>query len=403
MTDSFTPNSCDEIRDAVRWAVVNDAQMEILGGGTKRGWGKPMQTNHTLDLSALNKILLHEPEELILRAEAGTPLAEIEQRLTAFDQMLAFEPPDIGPLMGLAAGQQTLGGVIAANMAGPRRIKAGAARDHFLGFVAVSGRGETFRSGGRVMKNVTGYDLCKLMAGSFGTLAVLSEITVKVLPVGQKARTVLVLGLDDAHAAEAMAAALNSSHEVSGAAYLPRAIADRSSVRRVADFGKTVTALRMEGPEPSVEHRSAALRVLLGEWGKTEELHGHNSSDLWAEVRDVSYFVDDQANAIWRLSAPPHSVPTLLTELVNDVGAEYFSDWGGGLVWLSASPRERTARKIRSAADSCGGHATLIRGPDDLRTAVPVFHPQPGPVAALSERLRKQFDPKDVLNPRRMS
>ncbi|MCY4190840.1 MAG: hypothetical protein OXD42_05890 [Rhodospirillaceae bacterium] len=143
--------------------------------------------------------------------------------------------------------------------------------------------------------------------------------------------------------------------------------------------------------------------MLLGEWGKTKELHGNNSSDLWAEVRDVSYFVDDQANAIWRLSAPPHSVPTFLTELVNDVGAEYFSDWGGGLVWLSASPGERAARKIRAAADSCGGHATLIRGPDDLRAAVPVFHPQPGPVAALSERLRKQFDPKDVLNPGRMS
>ncbi|MCY4190312.1 MAG: FAD-binding protein, partial [Rhodospirillaceae bacterium] len=143
MTDSFTPNSHDEIRDAVRWAMANDAPMEIRGGGTKRGWGKPLQTNHTLDLSALNKILLYEPEELILQAEAGTPLAEIERRLTAFDQMLAFEPPDIGPLMGLAAGQQTLGGIIAANMAGPRRIKAGTARDHFLGFVAVSGRGET--------------------------------------------------------------------------------------------------------------------------------------------------------------------------------------------------------------------------------------------------------------------
>jgi len=376
--------------------------MEILGGGTKRGWGKPLRTDHTLDLSALNKIRLYDPEELILQAEARTPLAEIEPRLTAFDQMLAFEPPDIGPLMGLAAGQQTLGGVIAANMAGPRRIKVGAARDHFLGFIAVSGRGETFKSGGRVMKNVTGYDLCKLVAGSFGTLAVLSEVTVKVLPVGQKTRTVLVLGLDDAQAAEAMVAALNSSHEVSGAAYLPPAITDRSSVRCVADFGKTVTAVRIEGPAPSVEYRSAALQALLREWGKTKELHDHNSSDLWAEVRDVSYFVDDQANAIWRLSVPPNSVPTFLTELVNDVGAEYFLDWGGGLVWLSASPRACAARKIRSAADSCGGHATLIRGPANLRAAIPVFHPQHGPVAALSERLRKQFDPKEILNPGRM-
>ena len=402
VTENLSPKSHDDILDAVRWAVAEMAPLEIVAGGTKRGWGKPLRTNHVLDLSAIAGIRLYEPEELILQARAATPLAEVEAALAEHGQQLAFEPPDLGPLFGRPAGQQTLGGALMANLAGPRRIKAGAARDHFLGFIGVSGRGETFKSGGRVMKNVTGYDLCKLMAGSFGTLAVLSEVTVKVLPAGEKTRTVLVAGLDDERAAAAMAAALNSSHEVSGAAHLPAGIAVRSAVGYVRDPGAAVTAVRVEGPGPSVEHRCAALRTLLGAWGATEELHGHNSATLWAEVRDVSFFAADQAKAIWRLSAPPAAAAGFLPGLVRDTGADYFSDWGGGLVWLSASPDEAVANRIRAAADSCGGHATLVRGPDVLRAAIPVFQPQPAPVAALSERLREQFDPNGVLNPGRM-
>ncbi len=402
VTESLSPKSHDGVLEAVRWAVAEGAPLEIVGGGTKRGWGRPPATNHVLDLSALAGIRLYEPEELILQAHAATPLAEVEAALAENGQQLAFEPPDLGPLFGRPAGQQTLGGTIAANLAGPRRIKSGAARDHFLGFAGVSGRGETFKSGGRVMKNVTGYDLCKLMAGSFGTLAVLSEVTVKVLPAGEKTRTALVYGLDDATAAEAMAAALNSSHEVSGAAHLPAGIAEQSTVGYVRDSGTAVTAVRVEGPGPSVEHRCAALRDLLGAWCPTEELHGRNSAALWAEVRDVSYFAGDTANAVWRLSAPPAAPAGFLKDLAQEIGAEYFADWGGGLVWLSAPPTETAARRVRDAADSCNGHATLVRGPEALRSAIPVFHPQPAPVAALSERLRAQFDPQGVLNPGRM-
>ncbi|MDE0717989.1 MAG: FAD-binding protein, partial [Rhodospirillaceae bacterium] len=331
MTESLAPKSHDDVLDAIRWAVAEEAPLEIVGGGTKRGWGRPPATNHVLDLSALAGIRLYEPEELILQASAATPLAEVEALLAENGQQLAFEPPDLGPLFGRPAGRQTLGGAIVANLAGPRRIKAGAARDHFLGFAGVSGRGETFKSGGRVMKNVTGYDLCKLMAGSFGTLAVLSEVTVKVLPAGEKTRTVLVYGLEDGPAVEAMAAALNSSHEVSGAAHLPAGIAARSAVGYVCDAGAAVTAVRVEGPGPSVEHRCAALRDLLAEWGATEELHGRNSAALWAEVRDVSYFAGDTENAVWRLSAPPAAPAGFLNGLAEDLDADWFADWGGGL------------------------------------------------------------------------
>ena len=400
------PQSHDDIRDAVREAVAGQAPLEIVAGGTKRGWGRPPAADRVLDVSALAGIRLYEPEELVLQAGTATKLADIEAALAANGQQLAFEPPDLGPLMGGPAGAQTLGGVLMANLAGPRRIKAGAARDHFLGFAAVSGRGESFKSGGRVMKNVTGYDLCKLMAGSFGTLAVLSEATVKVLPAGEKTRTVLVHGLDAAQATAAMAAALNSAHEVSGAAHLPAGIAARSATGRVGGAGSAVTAVRVEGPEPSVVHRCAALHDLLAPWGDVDELHSRNSAALWAELRDVAYFAGDgarRATAIWRLSAPPAAPAGFLHRLAEETGADWFADQGGGLVWLAAPAEETAAAAIRAAADSCGGHATLVRAPAALRAAIPAFHPQPAPVAALSERLRAQFDPKRVLNPGRMA
>ena len=168
------------------------------GHGSKRAIGRPAQTDLTLDLSALSGITLYEPEELVLSAKAATPLAEIEALVAAKGQQLAFEPMDYATLLGGVAGRGTIGGALAANLSGPRRIKAGAARDHFLGFSAVSGRGETFKSGGRVVKNVTGYDLCKLIAGSWGTLAAMTEVTIKVLPAAETEETLLIRGLEPA-------------------------------------------------------------------------------------------------------------------------------------------------------------------------------------------------------------
>ena len=166
----------------MQWALGEGKALELVGHGSKQAIGRPAQTDATLDLSALTGITLYEPEELVLSAKAGTPIAEIEALVGAEGQQLAFEPMDYAAILGAAAGRGTIGGVLAANLSGPRRIKAGAARDHFLGCTAVSGRGETFKSGGRVVKNVTGYDLCKLMAGSWGTLAAMTEVTIKTLP-----------------------------------------------------------------------------------------------------------------------------------------------------------------------------------------------------------------------------
>ncbi|MDH3703604.1 MAG: FAD-binding protein, partial [Alphaproteobacteria bacterium] len=240
MTERFKADSAEQVRELVAWAAAERQPLEIVGAGSKRGFGRPGNANHQLELAALSGVSLYEPGELVLTAGPGTTVAEIEELLAASRQQLAFEPPDLGPLLGGAPGAGTLGGMVACNLSGPRRIKAGGARDHVLGFQAVSGRGEFFKSGGRVVKNVTGYDLSKLMCGAMGTLGVLTEITVKVLPMAEKVWTVLVLGMDRSAAGAAMTAALQSPHEVSGAAYLPRDLAEVSSVSYVAGAGSGV-------------------------------------------------------------------------------------------------------------------------------------------------------------------
>lgn len=423
MRTDIKPANIDQIVDTVRAALAEQQPLEIVGGGTKRSLGRPIQAGTTLDLSGLSGIISYEPAELILTCLAGTPLAEIEAALAAKNQQLAFEPGDWGPLYGAPAGQGTIGGVLACNLSGPRRLKAGAARDHFLGVSAVSGRGEIFKAGGKVVKNVTGYDLPKLLCGSYGTLAVMAEVTLKVLPAPEKSRTVLLFGLDDDRAIAAMSAALSSPHEVASAAHLPARIAARTGIDLVARPGMAVTAIRIEGPGPSVDHRCTALRRELGAGIATEELHSMRSMMFWRAVRDAAPLLPDPATQLWRLSVPPaagarvvRDIATGLHSLRRGEGAkgeseatraaiDYYYDWAGGLIWLTLSPRsDAGAVLIRAAiAHHGGGHATLIRAGKDVRIAVPVFEPQAEPLAILSGRVKESFDPQRILNPGRMS
>ena len=397
------PTSADDLLASVKDALAAATPLEILGRGTKRDLGRPFQAGRKLDLSAMTGVTLYEPGELVLSARAGTPLAEIEVLLKQNRQELAFEPPDLGPLLGGAASMQTIGGVIAGNLAGPRRIKSGAARDHFLGFTAVSGRGEVFKSGGRVMKNVTGYDLSKLLAGSWGTLAVMSDVTLKVLPAAEKTRSVLVMGLDPAQATQAMAAALQSPHEVAGAAYLPAPLSARSSASYVSNAGASVTALRLEGTPGSVAWRCEQLKTQLAAFGPVEELHSMNSAKLWRELRDVAYLVQPQDRPLWRLSVPPQSGAAMIAQISRLIDATWFLDWGGGLVWLTV-PRDVHDAGAALIRDAVGehGHATLYRAPADLRAQIAVFQPQPPALAALTRRVKDSFDPQRILNPGRM-
>ena len=307
MTD-VAPESEAQVADFLRWALAEEMPVELIGNGSKRRLGAvqgpTLQAAHTLSLRGMSGITLYEPEELVLRALPGTTIAEITDTLAAKNQMLAFEPPDWGPLFGAPAGTGTLGGAIGCNLAGPRRIRHGAARDHLLGFRAVNGRGESFKSGGRVMKNVTGYDLSKLIAGSMGTLAAMTEITLKVLPRAEKLRTVLIYGLEPDAATRAMVRAQQQPFEVTGAAYLPAKMAAQSAIDLVRAPGTSVTAIRLEGAPASTADRCARLRTLLRAETRAadEELHGTRSSTFWQEVADVAPLLRDPATTILRLA-----------------------------------------------------------------------------------------------------
>jgi glycolate oxidase FAD binding subunit len=400
VTDVLKPTDTAQVEEAVRWAIAHDKALELVGTGTKRALGRPSQTDVTLDLSAFTGVTLYEPDELILSARAGTPLSEIEDLLDRNNQQLDFEPMDYGPLLGQPAGQGTIGGAIAANLSGPRRIKAGAARDHFLGVTAVTGRGEAIKSGGRVVKNVTGYDLCKVFAGSWGTLGAMTDVTIKVLPKPETEATVVVEGLDDAQATAAMSAALGSSCDVSGAAHLPDHVA---SWFDGLPKPEAATVLRLEGVAPSVEHRRQMLAGLMRAFGSVAMLDETSSKALWRSVRRVAPFAADSARArpLWRISTAPaqaHRLVDLITP-----AAQMFYDWGGGLVWVAMPfEDEADAGSIRSAVAELGGHATLVRAPVSLRASVDVFQPQDAGLAALSKRVKESFDPKGVLNPGRM-
>jgi glycolate oxidase FAD binding subunit len=404
MSADIRPRDAAEAEQAVQWALAEDKTLEIIGRGSKRAVGRAAQWDATLDLSGLSEITLYEPAELVLSAKAGTPLVEIETLLAANAQELAFEPADYGPLLGGPPGAATIGGVIAANLSGPRRLKAGAARDHFLGVTAVSGRGETFKSGGRVVKNVTGYDLCKLLAGSWGTLAAMTEVTVKTLPRAETEETLLVLGHDDAAAAMAMTGAMGSYADVSGAAYLPAGPASR--VGELHAIGSGATAFRLEGVAPSVAHRKDLLAKVLAGFGKLENLSAAASRTLWRAIRDVAAFAADGPvgdRYVWRISTAPTRGVEIGRKLAETAQAESFYDWAGGLIWAALPPADDAgAALVRALVGAAGGHATLIRAPAALRAKVDVFEPQNPALAALTKRVREGFDPRGVLNAGRM-
>ncbi|RYG92982.1 FAD-binding protein [Loktanella sp. IMCC34160] len=369
-----SPTTEEELSGIIAGA---EGPFRILGGGT-RPIGRPVQGT-PLSVAGLSGITLYEPGALTMVVRAGTPLDQIEAALWAENQRLPFEPMDHRPLLG-TSGTPTIGGVIAGNISGPRRVQAGAARDYMLGVRFVDGAGRILKNGGRVMKNVTGYDLVKLMTGSWGTLGVMTEVSLKVLPRPGAAATLSLTGLDDATAVRAMAAALGSPFDVSGVAHDPAA-------------GETL--IRVEGFATSVAYRAGRLSELLAPFGAanvSDDVEGVRAR--WREIRDVQTMAG-QPGDVWRLSVKPSDAPGIVAR----AGAEQvLYDWGGGLVWL----RLAEGTDLRARLGAFGGHATLIRASAETRAAIAPFHPDPAPVAALSEGLRKRFDPKEVLNPRLM-
>jgi glycolate oxidase FAD binding subunit len=389
---TLKPGGMDEVEAAIEEALARRESLEVVGTGSKRAIGRPSEATDILDLSLIAGINSYEPEELVLTAEAATTVAHISDALSARKQMLAFEPPDFSQLLGTGSG--SIGGVFASNLSGPRRIKSGAARDFILGFSGVNGRGEAFKAGGRVVKNVTGYDLPKLLCGSWGTLAVVGEVTLKVMPLPETQVSVGVSGLSHEEAVKAMIAGLQSAADVSGAAYVP------------APFNASPThqtMLRIEGIEASVKARANLLQDLLKSYDALFVLDETSSETFWRGVRDVLPLAPLVEQYIWRLSVPAASSAQVMAQIGQAIDARYYSDWGGGLIWLAVSPEpEAHAKTIRGAISAFGGHATLIRAPANVRRAVPVFEPQPKALAELTRRVKLSLDPTRVLNRSRM-
>lgn len=400
MSSALTPRDENEIVEIISTAAYREQTIEIMGHGTKAGIGRAAQTEFTLDLSGIKGIELYEPNELILSAKAGTPVAEIEKLLADNNQELAFEPVDFDPLLNTAAGRGTLGGMIAANISGPRRIKAGAVRDYALGVTAVSGRAEIFKSGGRVVKNVTGYDLPKFVAGSWGTLCAMTSLTIKVLPAAEDAATLLVLGLDAAKAREAMSLAMGSSCEVSAAAHLPERVAAKIT-GQASKAGRAVTALRLEGIPASIAYRKAKLEDLLKSFGRLGALNRDESLAFWRAVRDAVPFADKTNRAVWRISTVPTEGPRVGAAIAAATGAELFYDWGGGLIWAEMPGLLPDEKAVREALGG-NGHATLMRADPTVRASAAPFEPLDPGLAALIQRVKASFDPRGILNPGRI-
>ncbi|MEM1307746.1 MAG: glycolate oxidase subunit GlcE [Pseudomonadota bacterium] len=389
MSERHAPSSADELAALVRDSASARTPLELGGGYTRRGIGRAMQTASSVSLAKIEGITLYEPGALTLVAQAGTALSYIEATLDAQNQRLAFEPMDHRPLLG-TSGEPTIGGVVAGNISGPRRVQAGACRDALLGVKFVDGRGAFVSNGGRVMKNVTGYDLTKLMCGSWGTLGALTEVALKVLPKPERAATLVVPSDDLGHAVRVMSAALGSPFEVTGAAYEP---------------GRVL--LRVEGLDGQVSYRLDRLEALLGSLAPAgmDRIDGTAHEAVWRDIRDVTAFAQSTA-PVWKLALRPSEAPVVAAVVQSMTDAEVRLDWGGGLMWIALTGNHGTDAGeaiVRGAMADAGGHATLIRAPETVRASVPVFHPEPPRIADLSRQIRERFDPHGIFNPGRMA
>ena len=388
---ALVPRDEQEACAAVAEAAAARIPLALAGGDTKAAIGRPAQSERTLSSSGLSGVTLYEPAELVIGARAGTPLAEVQRTLSDRGQQLTFEAMDHRPLLG-TTGEPTVGGVAAANLSGPRRVQAGAARDSLIGVRFVNGRGEAIKNGGRVMKNVTGLDLVKLLAGSWGTLGFLTEVTFKVLPKPERSKTLVLRGLDDAAATAAMTAALGSAYEVTGAAHLPAGLR-----------GGAQTLIRLEGFAASVDYRGGELRRLFRRHDP-DFLEGEADVAIWRSLRDVTPFAADvSSEAVWRMSTAPTKGHVLTALVARSITCRWLYDWGGGLIWLACEPQgDAGAAVIRRALAGTGGHATLVRAPAEIRAAVDVFQPLPEPLKRLTAGIKASLDPAGIFSPGRM-
>lgn len=405
MTAVWRPDDAEAVRDAVREAVASRLSLRIVGHDSRNDLGRPVQADVLLDLSALDAVVDYQPEELVLTVQPGASLADVQALLAENGQALGFEPPDFGTLWGNPDGRGTIGGAMISGFGGPAQLTAGGPRDHCLGVKAVNGAGDPWASGGRVVKNVTGFDLPKLICGSFGQLGVVTELTVKTTPARGQQRTVLLGGLDAAQAGAAMTAALAGTANVAAAAHVPADLAALSVVESLASGDRSATLLRLEGMALSVESRARALNAALGHADATI-LGDADSRRLWTEIAGARFFPAHQDAVVWRLSAPPAGGPEFGARLAERLRGRSFQDWAGGAIWLEVpaalDPGDLDIRPLVRATCGPDAHAMIVRAPAEIRASIPPFEPPQPAVGWLSRRLKQRFDPHGLFNPGRM-
>jgi glycolate oxidase FAD binding subunit len=398
------------LRPATEWelqrllaeATKTNTAIEVAGAGTKRDIGRPTAMSTVLTTTSLTGVRLYEPTELVMSARGGTPLARVERELERQGQMLAFEPVDLAPIIGQEPGNGSIGALFAMNVSGSRRIAAGAARDHLLGISAIAGDGTAFRSGGRVMKNVTGLDLARTLAGSWGTLAVLTEVTFKVMPRPEETATLILFGLEDGIAIEALTTAMTSPYEISGAVHLQRPLAERLWHQGLKGEHRAVTAVRLENFSAAVAYRTGRLKEELKLYGDVHVLSHDSSLAFWDELRQLSA-LQGTAAPLWRISTSPQSGPKVVAAITGYMTCHAWYDWAGGLIWAEVLPTsDAGAADIRRVIATHGGHATLIRGEPSVRATIDVFQPLEPGLRRLTAKLKSVFDPAGILNRGRM-
>ena len=402
------PKNEKELIDLVRGLYKSNIPIEIIGSGSKRKIGKYLQCAKTLNLSKFSGIIEYLPEELYIKVKACTPIKKIEEELKKNNQHLAFEPIDFGYLFKGESDYGTAAGQVACNISGPRRFKVGSIRDHVLGFKGVNGRGAFIKSGGTVVKNVTGYDLSKLICGSYGTLVVLTEITFKVLPSSEKSKTLVIHHLKLESAADLLSKSINSSSDVNGAAFLPTepkcsgCVMDIEQTFKLNDLKHkgSLTALRIEGSKKSVDERMKNLiNELKIDNSNFSLLETYQSEIFWNKVKNLEFFSSTKNNVV-RIVVPPSKSVQLLYQFSNQF--KYYLDWGGALIWMEAFQlTEEIFDSIRKKAVKYGGYASMIKHSDYLPYVEEVFTINRDKFN-ISQNIKTSFDPRRIFNPGKM-
>jgi glycolate oxidase FAD binding subunit len=402
VNQTYRPTDERELQLIIAEHARTGQGLEVQGIGSKLTVGRPLDAQMQLSMRNFRGITLHEPSELVIAARAGTSLVAIEAELAKSNLQLAFEPIDLGPMLGIAPQQTTAGGMTAINMSGARRITAGSVRDHVLGIRAINGRGEAIRAGGRVMKNVAGYDLCRGLTGSWGTLAVTTEVTLKALPKAEETRTLVLFGQPDEIAIEILCAAMATPYEVSGTIHLQAPLARRLRNAELRGEGKAVTALRIESFSSSIAYRAERLKELFSAYGEILELEHAASIAFWEELRQLSY-LQGSSDPVWRISTSPRMGPRVAQAIAGYMQTKAAFDWSGGLLWLEVpASADAGSADIRRVIAMRGGHATLIRADVQARRTVEVFQPLEAGPARITRQLKEAFDPARIFNRGRM-